>query len=413
MNVRMIKGLAVSCFIVTLAISCNRQNQVSIPVVVHHPQDIVQVESVSADTTCVLDLLEITGEPVMLSARKLTSPEAVSQAFNMRDTTEFLTESTPLEKSFFFPEKGVRNDELVRIVKERYNLATVVNKVVHAYEWFYRVSSYGEDVETPTTIQDTLRWVAMSQPVISPGFLASALPDDEARQSAANLLAAYSRFDGDDSPESPFSEVFDKTVEVFRGLPEFATEEMLNEFKEGFWSWYDKRQFVPEIDGIIKLSLSGYKGEQPDDEQIERLKEAVLCERDIDRRTILALELAKIGHIEAATILGDILESGIYTRYLLEAWISWRANTQMDHSPSSFSVIANNYYDMMRVKCMNTIVRHCQKEKDDNALCLLENLLDIELLHRMASLMGNESFLTLANLSNGEFIDPRLLNDKD
>ena len=405
--------MVVSCFIVMLTVACNRHNMASRPAVAHNSQDTVQVESVSADTLCVLDLLEITGEPVMLSARKMTSPEAVRQAFRMRDTTEFLTEDTPLEKSFFFPEKGVRNDELVRIVKTRYNLATVVNKVVHAYEWFYRVSSYGEDDETQPSLQDTLRWVAMSQPDISSSFLVSALPDGEARQSAANLLAAYSRFDGDDSPESPFSEVFDKTVEVFRGLSEFATDDMLNEFKEGFWNWYDKRQFVPEIDGIIKLSLSGYKGESPDDEQIERLKEAVLCERDIDRRTILALELAKIGHIEAATILGDILESGIYTRYLLEAWISWRANTQMDHSPSSFSVIANNYYDMMRVKCMNTIIRHCQKEKDDNALCLLENLLDIELLHRMASLMGNESFLTLANLSYSEFIDPRLLEDKE
>ena len=379
----------------------------------HHSLDTVEVESISADTVCILDLLKITGKPVMLSARKLTSPEAVRQAFNMRDTIQFLTEDTPLEKSFFFPEKGVKNDDLVRIVKTRYNLATVVNKVVHAYEWFYRVSSYGEDDETQPSMQDTLRWVAKSQPVLSSDFLASAIPAGEARESAANLLAAYTRFDGDDSPESPFSKVFYETVEVFRGLPEFATEEMLSEFKKGFWAWYDKRQFVPEIDGIIKLSLSGYKGEQPDDYQIERLKEAVLCERDIDRRTILALELAKIGHIEAATILGDILESGIYTRYLLEAWISWRANTQMDHSPSSFSVIANNYYDMMRVKCMNTIVRHCQKEKDDNALCLLENLLDIELLHRMASLMGNESFLTLANLSYSEFIDPRLLNDKD
>lgn len=409
----MIKRLVVSCFIVTLAIACHRQNQASILAVEHHQQETVQVESVSADTNCVLDFLEITGEPVMLSARKLTSLEAVSQAFSMRDTTEFLTEGTPLEKSFFFPEKGVRNDELVRIVKERYNLAAVVNKVVHAYEWFYRVSSYGEDTETQATIQDTLRWVALSQPEISADFLATALPDGDARQSAATLLAAYKHFNGDDSPESPFSKVFDETVKVFRSLPEFATEEMLSEFKEGFWGWYDKRQFVPEIDDIIKFSLSGYEGEQPDDEQIERLKEAVLCEKDIDRRTILALELAKIGHYEAATILGDILESGIYTRYLLEAWISWRANTQMDHSPSSFSVIANNYYDMMRVKCMNTIIRHCQKEKDDNALCLLENLLDIELLHRMASLMGNESFLTLANLSNGEFIDPRLLTDKD
>lgn len=349
----------------------------------------------------------------MLSKQTLTSPSRVSEAFGKEDDPDFLVEGTPPHAAFFFPEKGVRNDDLMRKVKDRYNVVAVMNRVNHAYEWFRRVSSYYEDEDSTLTLRDTTRLVLMSNPGISPSFLSSVLSPGEHRVASTGLIMTYSNFNGDDSPESEFSKAFDKTVKAFRSLPEFLTKEMLDEFEDGFWGWYDKRQFVPEIDDITRLSMHDYDGDYPDDEQIERLKRAVECEKDIDRRTILALELIKIGHIEGTYLLGDILESGIYTRYLLEAWISWRANTQMDYSPSSFSVIPNNYYDMIRVKCINTILRHCQKEKDNNALCLLENLLEIDLLHRMGSLLGNEALAICANLSYSEFIDPRLLSNKE
>ena len=349
----------------------------------------------------------------MLSTQTLTSAEHVLASFGKEEDTDFLVEGTPSHAAFFFPEKGGRNNDLMRKIKDRYNVVAVMNRVVHAYEWFQRISSYCDDEDITPTPRDTIRWVLMSMPAISPNYLTSALSPGEHRVASTGLLLSYNNSKGHFGPDSEFSKAFDRTVKAFRNLPEFATEEMLDEFEKGFWSWYDKRQFVPEIDDITRLSMHDYDGEFPEDEQIERLKRAVECEKDIDRRTILALELVKIGHIEGTYLLGDILESGLYTRYLLEAWISWRANTQMDFSPSSFSVIPNNYYDMIRVKCINTILRHCQREKDNNALCLLENLLEIDMLHRMGSLLGNEALAVCANLSYSEFIDPRLLKDKE
>ena len=361
----------------------------------------------------ILDSLKLSGEPVMLSSQRQSSFESVLAAFGKEDDTDFIYEGIPPHRAFFRPENGVKDDDLMRKVRDRYNVVATMNRVNHAYEWFKRISSYSDDEEIPATHSDTVKWVIMSRPDITPSYLTSVLSPGEHRVASTNLILTYKSFDGDDGPESRLTKAFNWTVKAFKELPAFAAEEMLDKFEEGFWDWYDKRLFVPEIDEIIKMHLNGYDGEEPSEEQIERLKRAVECERDIDRRTILALELVKFDLEEGSLLLGDILESGLYTRYLTEAWISWRANTQMVFSASSFSVIPNNYFDMMRVRCMNTILRHCQKEEDDNALCLLENLLEIDLLHRMGSLFGNESLATCAALSYDEFIHPRLLEEED
>ena len=191
------------------------------------------------------------------------------------------------------------------------------------------------------------------------------------------------------------------------------TEEELDTFEKEFWGWYDKEQFVPGISKLIKMNVRGYEGPELSEEQleqfIEKLKQRVLSEKDIDRRAILALELVKFSPMYGSVYLGDIIESGIYTRYLLEVWISWRASAQDYHSPSSFSVIPNNYYDMLRTVCLNTFLRHCQSEDDFRARCLMDNLILCEIVHRMGSLAGNSSFLTRMHLAYDMFIHPDLL----
>ena len=188
-----------------------------------------------------------------------------------------------------------------------------------------------------------------------------------------------------------------------------VNQEEIDRFGERFWDWYDKRAVVPEIDDIIRMNMRGYGGKNPTRDQINRLRQAVETEKDIDRRTILALEYVKFSPWDGVCLLGEILESRIYTKYLLEAWDSWRSNVQMNHSPSSFSVIANNYYDRLRVICIDTMVRHCLECDDPDAPCLLENLILSDIIHRMDSLAGNGSFGTVAGLSNDGFIHPRLL----
>lgn len=360
------------------------------------------------DEATVYDRIPVEGEPFFLSARELSSDEAILSAF-YGGNTEYYVEGTPPEKAFFFLEPDVRPGVLSRKVQLRYNYACVLNRVIHAYEVFCRLPD-DIDEDKKYTKRDTLKWVRATQPVLPEGFLREVLPEEKSIVLSQRILAAYRAFDGDDSAGSPFSRAFDEYVRDYDSFLEIVSEEQVNQFEEGFWDWYDKAQYVPEIDELVKVHLRDSKLPRPDSLQVQHLRAAVMGERDINRRAILALELVQHDRREGALLLGDILESGRYTRYLLEVWLSWRANVQMEHSPSSFSVIANNYFDRMRVKCLNTFLRHCQKEQGDvNALCLMQNMILCEIVHRQGSLAGNSSFLDCMHLAYEMFIHPRLL----
>ena len=108
-----------------------------------------------------------------------------------------------------------------------------------------------------------------------------------------------------------------------------------------------------------------------------------------------------------AELLGEIIESGLYTKYLPEVWLSYRAHLQLDLGASSFSFIANRYFDRLRVKCLNTLLRHYTETGDEKTLVLMENLVACEILHRQI-LYGNESMVECANLHHHYFIHPRM-----
>ena len=377
------------------------------------------------DTAAIIPFFEkdyVAPKPYRLCAQKLTSQKAVLSAFP-EATENFFEETTPERDAFYFPKADIKDKELVRTVQLRNNYAALFNRVLHSYEWFNRASSMpsmddddeendeeeDEDDEEPvTTQQDTLNWIRTVRPNVSKPVLERAFPDADIKALAEMLLKAYDNFDGDDSADSPFSRAMARYAAALPDLPELVSEEEKDRFENEFWDWYDKEIVFPGIDEIIKLHLHDAEDREFADEQIENMRCAVEAEKDIDRRTILALEYVKFDSWNGAILLGEILESRRYTKYLLEAWISWRANVQMNYSPSSFSVIANNYYDQVRAICLDTMVRHCLQDWDKNTLCLIENMIFCEIIHRMGSLLGNSSLATLADLEYSEFIHPRL-----
>lgn len=355
-----------------------------------------------------IDSLQITGSPYRLCEQVLTSTEAIEARIPDAEDFEFDEEPTPAESAFFFPEKDIVDAPLVRAVQLKYNYASVLYRLEHSYELFVRKSSD----DSLATRKDTLDMIAHDRPVIPSGFLRRAIPDAKARQAAEELLAAYRRFDGDDSEGSDFDLSFRKYSDGYEALPEIVDEELLADFEEHFWEWYDKRKYVPEFDRLAALSIDKELSLDLSDSQAEHWKKAIEGERDINRRTILALEMLRNGELmgDATIYLGEILESGIYTKYLLEAWLAWRAGTQLVfYGPSSFTIIPNNFYDQVRVKCLNTILRHIQTDPDKYDVCLLENFICCQVLHRQGSLYGNESMTTLAGLTNWMFIQPSAL----
>ena len=351
-------------------------------------------------------------EPFRLCDALLTNQEAMESAFP-DNTDDFFRETTPEREAFYFPDEDIRENDLVRTVQLRYNYVAFFNRVIHSYEWFQRMSTGIDEDASPITKKDTLEWVRTVRPMVSESVIKTALPDAGAQARVRELMKAYDRFDGDDSDDSPFSAAINRYTEAMSELPELVNKEETDRFADRFWDWYDKKAVVPEIDTLVAMNMYEYKGAMPTDEQLENLRRAIEAERDIDRRTVLALEFVKFNKWDGVPLLGEILESRIYTKYLLEAWISWRANAQMDHSPSSFGVIANNYYDHLRTICLDTMVRHYLQSGDKNTECIIENLVFCEIIHRMGSIAGNSSFNTCAMLSYNMFIHPRLFPEEE
>ena len=349
-------------------------------------------------------------EPVRLCEAVLTGEKAVLSAFP-DDTEDYFKETTPEKDAFYYPAPDIKDEPLVRTVQLRYNYAALFNRVLHSYEWFQRMSTGGDEEDGVATKKDTLEWIRHARPQLPEPVIRAALPDAKASSRAAKLLQAYNRFDGDDSEDSSFSKAVGEYTAALSELQELVSPEETDHFEREFWKWYDKRNAVPEIDTLVRMNMPGYKGEKPTEGLLENMRRAIEAESDIDRRAILALEYVKFDRRRGSVLLGEILESRIYTNYLLEVWLSWRANVQAEHSPSSFSIIANNYYDHLRAVCLDTMVRHCLQTEDKNAECLIENLILCEIVHRMGALTGNSSLNSVMALSYEEFIHPRLLEE--
>ena len=358
-----------------------------------------------------IDSLKIYGPPYHFCEQVLTSEEAILAAdISTVGNYVFDREATPIQETFFFPEKDIKNTTLVKNVQFRYNYANVLYRILQGYELFIRKTS----ADSLETRKDSIDLIVHDCPEIPSSLLQKAIPEKEARKVTEKLLASYQVFDGRENRDSAFDRAYAEYMGKFDNLPIIADDALLEDFEEHFWEWYDKRKCVPEYDQIVALYIKNDETEtELTEEQDNHLKTVIEGEKDIDRRTILALELIRNSHDsfkDATMYLGEILESGIYTKYIMEAWLAWRAGVQLEFfAPSSFCVIPNYYYDKLRVKCMNTILRHIQTNPDKYDVCLLDNLIFCEILHRMDAIYGNEAMTTISLLANGMFIQPSAL----
>ncbi|MBQ9310550.1 MAG: hypothetical protein IJ222_06765 [Bacteroidales bacterium] len=358
------------------------------------------------------DMLTIaSGDSIMISRQHLTSCDGFDHAFGYdKDFEGYYEEATKPEETFYFPapELRAKNPSLVAAVQQSWNYASVYNRVIHAYELFKRASTDFDSEEEKEQF-DTLAFLKKYALRFSDQFLTRAFPNADTRKEIKKLLAAFMDFDGNDSENAPITKALKHYSDYYNTLPRAAGKEVIDHFEKDFWPWYDKAQFIPEVDSLITMHLKGTKRRSLSDEEYDYFNKIVASNTDIDKRAILALELARFDCCDGALFLGDIIESRQYTRYLLECWISWRASAQATHSPSSMTIIPNNYFDKVRVICIDTMLRHAIEHNDTNALCLLQNLIVCQVLHRQAAISGNESMVIRMNLDYNWFIHPRLL----
>ena len=167
-------------------------------------------------------------------------------------------------------------------------------------------------------------------------------------------------------------------------------------------AYYDKSAFVPDIkrfrDARAYFDSAAVQIKDPVGEIEARMKAPM----DFDTKCVYAIELSHVQPVDCVDTLGALIESRIYSRYLLEVWENWRAEAQFGwFGCSNDSEIPNAYYLKIRNICANTMIRHIQKHPEDNdAYLRLFRLLYCEPIHRGRP-MGNELITILYQLRHG------------
>ena len=135
-------------------------------------------------------------------------------------------------------------------------------------------------------------------------------------------------------------------------------------------------------------------------------------ESDFDTRCILALEVGCCDDLDAIDYLGELIEDGHYSKYLLEVWLSWRMRAQSEaFGISTFSEIPDNLYDNARLLVAQSFLRHIKEYPDDSlAKMLLLNLTFTENLHRAGGYYGNDALGAHLFLKSQFFLPEEMTN---
>ena len=357
-----------------------------------------ELNSAVADSLVLyLKSLNPKGDTIFLSTMEYTSMEYRNSMTQFIDDTTFISnDPTKYSDALFKAEPDIRVNKYVQDVCQAHNLVTIYDFLLDAY---YLSCAMAENPDSLSA--GDLVSVSDARSLIGPG-----ISDPKIKKIAYEMYNAYNRIDGDTTSLKRFFDVTYKLQEASQQLPRAATPQMIEEFRNKFKEWYSISLSCPEADTVshMRYRLQDEKKKLPYD-YADRLVSMAWAEKDIERRTALALECINWNEEEGLDLLGDIMESGIYTRRLIEVWYTWRAYCQTESfSLSSNGFIPNRYYSRMKVKCINTLLRHIQETDDTMAKCLLDELIMYQTLQRQGSLFGNESLEMVVDLNNSGFL---------
>lgn len=399
---RTVSRLALVKLFILLAVSCGRTSAPKVAETPEPPEAPVASESPHA----FLERLASSDEPVRLCNQVLTSEETI---LSLRDPVRgpIAWERWPAKAAFFEPEPGIIVDKDVLSLKNRYNLLELSKMVYHAYDIYnYRKLECMEDEVTEI---DHKAIIADAAPIVSSSVLRSAIVDRETRASAARVLASFRKLDGEQDSMDRLNEALMDLGSHLEDFPSLVSSDLMDEFSSGFGDWYRKDVHVESIGDLIRIAHHD-SGDRLSEQEIEMLLHAVECEKDIDRRAILALEYSKFAEM-SSFLLGEIIESGIYTKYLFEVWISWRAAVQFEWmGMSTSSLIPDLYYSTLLAKCINTYLKHMQACSDPFDRCMIEAMLATENLDRFDGVFGNEAISSKYNLRSNMFFGAEKYN---
>lgn len=312
-----------------------------------------------------------------------------------------ILESRFADEIFLDLDEDVRKDDFALSVKDWFDRTAFLYYCSSLYELRVRYdrNNYSFDTTAVETPGSTMLTGEM-RPSMS--VLQKVFPDKRVRDAASALLNMLYKTPDFNDVSKHLGELVDayKSAAFASGMPidtakigkAFANED----------AYYDKSAFVPDIkrfrDARAYFDSAAVQIKDPVGEIEARMKAPM----DFDTKCVYAIELSHVQPVDCVDTLGALIESRIYSRYLLEVWENWRAEAQFGwFGCSNESEIPNAYYLKIRNICANTMIRHIQKHPEDNdAYLRLFRLLYCEPIHRGRP-MGNELITILYQLRHG------------
>ena len=268
---------------------------------------------------------------------------------------------------------------------ERWNKAAFLRRFVNAEELFERENTNIGDSLTTETVRGEL-------PMLKNEYQL-AFRNSSCVTMAKKLVKMLTTIDYVPAECEKMASLFGELVNVPYDTPDYVTEADIDAIQKDFWTLYDKSQYVRDIAEIQKVRVN----EDYETEALENLRSSLqkryVEATDFDERCILACEMACCGQENGIDYLGELIEAGQYSKYLLEVWVDWRLYAQQGvFGISTYSEIPDNLYDNARLLVAKEYARHIKDHPEDKlAIVLLLNLTYTETLHRVGGYYGNEA----------------------
>lgn len=315
-----------------------------------------------------------------------------------------ILESRFADEIFLDLDEDVRKDDFALSVKDWFDKTVFIYYCSSLYELRARYDSNNYSFDT-TVVETPGSTMLTGEMRPSMSVLQKVFPDKRVRDAASALLNMLYKTPDFNDVSKRLGELVDayKSAAFASGMPidtakigkAFANED----------AYYDKSAFVPDIkrfrDARAYFDSAAVQIKDPVGEIEARMKAPM----DFDTKCVYAIELSHVQPVDCIDTLGALIESRIYSRYLLEVWENWRAEAQFGwFGCSNDSEIPNAYYLKIRNICANTMIRHIQEHPEDNdAYLRLFRLLYREPIHRGGGLFGNEVVAILCHLRSAEY----------
>lgn len=277
-----------------------------------------------------------------------------------------ILESRFADEIFLDLDEDIRKDDFALSVKDWFDRTAFLYYCSSLYELRARYdrNNYSFDTTAVETPGSTMLTGEM-RPSMS--VLQKVFPDKRVRDAASALLNMLYKTPDFNDVSKRLGELVDayKSAAFASGMP-IDTAKISKAFANED-AYYDKSAFVPDIkrfrDARAYFDSAAVQIKDPVGEIEARMKAPM----DFDTKCVYAIELSHVLPVDCVDTLGAIIESKVYSRYLLEVWENWRAEAQFGwFGCSNDSVIPNAYYLKIRNICANTMIRHIQKHLDDN-----------------------------------------------